>query len=174
MTQRVIVDADTGRNMFPNGFGPDEPGPHFPPSVVWLVREEPLVCETCKGFPGPTQFPCNGCVRGTPHAVQIVSEPECPSIDHGRNWARYRYCGTCGAGTHDEDPVTVHGVVTLGDAIPIVERSSLRNESCPCISINVTGTTRHWSDPNHSADVTDQFGAQSVTPGSLAYPIEGA
>jgi len=157
------------------------------PSVKWIVVAEPLVCERCKGdgtnFAGPNGIathliPCVVCKGTARPDVEIVSDLECPSIDHGRNWARHRYCGTCGAGTHDEDPVTIHGVVTIGAAVPIGEGTDWRQRSAggiepPCITVNShVGTIIFYESSNGGRQgITDQFGGQAVTPGHYAHPI---
>ena len=225
MTQRVIVDADTGRNMFRHGCpgpsaqprtqrGRDEAGMvrgvdycygmHMGhgPSVFWLVWDKPLVCDAdqCRG--GQISFPewagevvdCDECSpSGVPLRIEIVSATKCTksyitgdsepyNIGTGCACHRPEWCAEEPAAGCDEcralHPTTVHGVVTLGDAIRVQGEDDEQyiNE---WIEAYVDGRVMwfRWDDEgreHYPTDITDQFGSQSVTPGSLAYPIDAA
>ena len=132
-----------------------------PPSVKWIVVAEPLVCPVCVGL-GRYRYEnqdidcldCNG--TGIPD-VEIQSR------------CRDAQCG-CG-----ETGFIIHGVVTVGVAVPIVFNW---NDwmVMPVVSVEQTGDVvlvRNRIDGfcEEVTDITDEFGSQVITPGMWAHPI---
>jgi len=134
------------------------------PSVGWLVVAESLACLTCDGVGSdgpnmhtPLGWDCPDCLGTGLPDVEIVSEPTvcvC-GIPNGQGC----YCDT-----------TVHGVVGIGAAVPIVDHDSRPMRA----RVYALGTELLWvgvNDYDHPPDITDQFGSQAITPGMWAHPI---
>jgi len=127
-------------------------------SIHWITTPEPFVCPTCHGrgwHPSAmwmsdvvTCVECDG--TGLPD-VEIVSVG---GADRRHRWS------------------TVHGVVTIGAAVPIVGPSDDRNGQHRII-VALNGVWITSQRPGPPLDITDQFGGKA-TPGMWAHEVLGA
>jgi hypothetical protein len=138
-------------------------------SVTWLVRESPLVCETCRGtgrkvyantsYRGRgiggqmmTTQACDGCNgTGRPSTVEILSD----QTINGKPMMEPEH----------------HGTVTLGEPVPVVgtERAA-RPPRYVYLPGNGAVMLAGTSNPIF-IDITDALGDQHIEPGCVAYPV---
>ena len=136
------------------------------PSVKWIVVAEPLVCGVCGGMGWDHNgghgncTECNG--NGLPD-VQIVSHT---TIVAGWD-VQHRLLAT------------VHGVVTIRAAVPIVDFNTCRSPrpehicvgDMTDLGIPGNGVIHVTNLHDVARNITDEFGSQAVTPGHYAHPI---
>jgi DnaJ-class molecular chaperone len=182
-----MTDVDA-RACFPR-HNPDSYHPAYdftPPSVEWIVVPEPLVCPACKGvgaiklksgwWPGPSTVRCTGCNGTGLPDVQIVSPCElCQGTGgaaHNDDYDDVEVDGEfplLGCGDCDGEGVTIHGVVPITAAVPIVSvLEPVTDENCDTEEIVVGVDGRFWFKGN---DISDQFGEQEFKSGMWAHEV---
>ena len=157
MTVTHVMSGVDARGCFPEWrhWMPNDgvEGQLNPPRVTWLVVAEPLKCERCKGdgtnFAGPNGhathlIPCVNCNGTGLPDVQIVSDERINDRPPMEPW--------------------VHGVVTIGAAVPI--RST--HPTSPMIAeyllsfVALERTVQDWTK-SLGNDITNEFGRQPLT-----------
>lgn len=119
--------------------------------VKWIVTPEPLVCPTCPfdhgDLPSLRCPDCNG--TGLPE-IEILSMTPIPD-------------------KRDAVWTMNHGVVPIGPAVPIRGQ----HPTNPMIAEYLVAFEHCVQDWTMAlgTDITDEFGAQSVTPGMWAHPV---
>jgi len=158
MTQQHVVDEATARAMFPHGFGPDEPGPHYPPSITWLAG--PIACKACKG---------KGRQPLTSYAVELIGRPVafmCPRCDGLGYPTSLNIQSKTPHVTRTPTVTTLYGVVDLGAPVPVVYVLDPIGENYE-EEVVIAQDGRIWSK---GVDVTNAI-AGTATPGDVLYPI---
>jgi len=156
MTQQHVVDEATAEAMFPHGFGPDEPGPHHPPSITWLVG--PIWCDGCGGdtsTPMHGEHDCPRCEgRGYPSSLEIASDQTLVVVFE----------------LNDRVLRTFHGIIDLGAPVQVIKLMARKLWPGRRVMEADGVVSFMWTGPDDCTETTATI-AGEPTPGGVVYPI---